>query len=124
MKHIKIFENWLNNTKKPQVGDYVIVDSKSFKECNLEKYYYTMTHTGKLINIDPPSGKGFNPYEIIYEDEIWKPGDNVQKNERKLIYVTLEQIPFWSKNKEDLEPILKENKEKLDIEINSTKYNL
>lgn len=112
MKHIKSYEHNAQELKnKPQIGDYVIIYLKSFEEEPDEKDYYIKTHLGIIVDIDPKSGKGYHPYEIKYEDNIWEIGDNVTP--RDILCVNREEIQHWSKNKEYLEHIIK-----------ATKYNL
>lgn len=105
MRYIKNFESVKDN---PQIGDYVIIYFKSFENDPDEKDYYIKTHLGVIVDIDPKSGKGFLPYEIQYEDNIWHIRDNVRP--RDILCVNREDIQHWSKNKEDLEHIIKANK--------------
>ena len=100
-------KNKLNNSK-PQIGDYVICDS------NLWKFDFFDTHIGKIVV--PPSGySGGNPnllyvkYDNIPVEVYNEYITTVMKN-RSTICFYIDQIKYWSKDKEDLIPFLNAKK--------------
>ena len=98
MKHLKFFEEITQNmigswTLTPEVGDYVICDSTNFDSLkDLVK-----NNIGKLIQIEKVTHDDDN-YYIKYTE-----------NENDIVFWRSE-ILYWSKNKEELEDILKAQK--------------
>lgn len=83
----QIFEEINKDT--PEVWDYVILDVLSNDE-NLA--YLLKNSIGQIIDID----SGDYPYRIRLNDE--------------LEYFQRDEIKYWSKNKEDLEVLLSQQK--------------
>lgn len=124
----KIFEKIYEYQSGPKVGDYIITPDVSMKDIDLlsdnvktvEKYF--RSNIGKVIRItDFPNPK--YPYKTVYivpTDILERIKHiftvNFDKNEATIGY-SAEEILYWSDNYDEL-------KEKLDIIINVSKYNL
>jgi hypothetical protein len=96
IKNFKIFEHvYSRETDKyssPQIDDYVIVD---------HSYYSMNPKIGQIILLAD------NKKYIMYDD-------------KSVTFFNANKIMYWSKNREELENIIKE----LEIFINAKKYNL
>jgi len=94
----KIYESI--NDGEPDIGDYVII------ETNDEEYkHYSNKYIGKIIEIE----RNKNPtpnfpntkrdiFRILFEDF------DTRRSDREIIWRY--EIKYWSKNKEDLEPLI------------------
>ena len=118
MKYLKRFED-INN-EEPEVGDYVIVyDTFTYTTNMIEWREFMNTHVGKLIN-KRDSG-AHNSKRMFYDVEY----ENIPENIKKIIFkykfdpqtnkatekgFTIDEIVYWSKNKEELELKLAANK--------------
>jgi len=88
------FKLYEMNEDKPEVGDYVICDGKY--TLNPEYREFIDTHIGKLIRI--------NISIKCYVIEYFYP------NRGSEYTINLEDIKYWSKNRNELEIILQTNK--------------
>jgi len=93
MKYLKKFEINENN---PEIGDYIICDGEYTDE---EFSNHINNNIGILLVIGPLS------CEIFYPDYIDKNYTN-----GKPYYINYNDILFWSKDKKELEIILKSRK--------------
>jgi len=96
------------NVNDPEVGDYVIAESNDFLTDLNE---FTKNRIGKLYNIFKPLYADDLSYTIIY-DNIPKELDfyKFKIYDEEAISLNIEDIKYWSKNKEDLEKVLMTNK--------------
>ena len=100
--NFKMFETI--NENSPEIGDYVIcneIDSEFEDEINL----FISNNVGEFVRFDIYDAK--YPYYIYYENAP----DNLKvyffNNARNM---RIDEISYWSKNKEELELILKSKK--------------
>lgn len=106
MKYIKTFEKI--NVNKPKAGDYVICGGEY--SSNMNFINHIKNSIGLVTSIDK------NSYEklfIIKYDYDYNQFDlEIEYNENKMdLYTTrINDIKYWSKNKEELELILAANK--------------
>jgi len=106
MKHIKEFEN-LNNTK-PEIGDYVLCKENDFSMSN-----FLDCNIGKILEFVKKDNGIDSMYIIEYSNvprnlryRFFPPNNNYNY----LRFSHIDNIEYWSKNKEDLEPILQAKK--------------
>lgn len=104
MKHLKIYESY--NEGKPKIGDYVICHNTECDEDDQYLYKFLFTTIGQIIG----EGSSFNRYSKTFTIEFPKSEDLLRVwRDNKQVF-GLEEILFWSDNKEDLEMILNSNK--------------
>jgi len=90
------------NTAEPEVGDYVIADSKDAYD-RVKKIFNTTI--GQITNIH--NNHGFiDSYVVIYDDFLYMPVLLHDKIDVYDWWFNPEEIECWSKNKEELEEIL------------------
>ena len=95
MKYINRFDM---NEDKPSNGDYVICGGKSFGILDDKEFVqFVISNIGKITNYS-------NFYTIKYD----LTGTNIYKSGN--YFCALNDILYWSKNKEELELKLKTNK--------------
>jgi hypothetical protein len=91
MKYLKTFEGKLY----PQIGDFVIGDPTNFTWAkNIIK-----SNIGKIVVDSNKSNKGLY-YKVLYVTDVYSETFTLHVNE----------ILYWSKNKEDLEIYIQVNK--------------
>ena len=88
------------NQGKPEVGDYVICDSK-FKE----EYEFIKDKVGQIIKID--NTMEYHKFLITYNNIPNVMADGKIKNDN---YIRIKYILYFSKDREELESILNTNK--------------
>lgn len=103
--NFKIFENI--NKGEPEIGDYVICEEKIGSISQFIKDFVN-SNIGKIMAIlDKPSVYDFWIHYDIPDDEKFKlfysSNEEVPSSWRKM---KRNEIKYWSRNKEDLEPIL------------------
>jgi len=107
MKHLKNTKLHNNDDNDPRVGDYVICECKIDDSCNTKDFI--KDKIGKIIRYYEG---GNYPYNVTYDDipdNMW----NNKFGEQKVIVFKKFEVVNWSNNKEDLELI-----------INTKKFNL
>jgi len=97
--NFKLFETI--NVGKPEIGDFVICNED---DSTSEVTYFTSNNIGKYIKYNYDIEYH---YAIYYEDTPKDLGVYFSNGERNM---TLDEIKYWSKNKEELEYIIKTNK--------------
>ena len=98
MKYMKYFEM---NQGSPEIGDYVICETEFDNES-----IFTNDNIGKIINYDYNSNF---PYAVTY-DNIPFNLSNGNYGGNEVITFNLTSIKYWSKDRNELEIILKSNK--------------
>jgi len=85
------------NEGEPEIGDYVIIetDDDEFK-------HYSNNYIGEVVDIERKPNTKRDIYYILFKNF-----DN-RRSDREMIWRY--EIKYWSKNKEELEPILQANK--------------
>jgi len=112
MKHLKIYElfnNKLEETKYPKIGDYIVADCDYDTNGDLEELIaFLNNNIGQIVDICPrerkPSafsnwGSDDGIFNVEYEDVI--PGSYADK--RKTWWLRKEEIKYFSDSKEELE---------------------
>lgn len=110
MKYIKTYDS-INN--EPQIGDYVVCEDPGMeREGHEEMYDFITTNIGQITNI--ADGKS-NPLYYIHYNNV--PDKLKFENNINSSSYILDQEPYrrknitmWSKNKEDLEIKIQQNK--------------
>jgi len=112
MKYLKKFED--TNVDEPKVGDYVIIsDSMDYGSHIYDAYvYFVNNNIGKLYSIKNEYSDYSDYYRVLFynipkDAEEWF-SENYDGD--KYIIVDREDIVYWSKNKEDLEPYIQAKK--------------
>lgn len=110
MKHLKSFET--NDTELPQIGDYVICGEEfvAESETDIKLKNFTSNNIGIVYNFIAKQNVDY-PYLIKYENipEILLPKklNLFDDNCRKMSVI---EIKYWSKSKEELKLIIQANK--------------
>lgn len=101
-----------DTSTKPQVGDYVICEEKSYTT-DLTVVSFIKSNIGQLIEINSDKEVDY-PYVVKYEnvtDEIYAyfggGSDNIYDKCRGMSET---EIKYWAKNKKELEHILRAKK--------------
>lgn len=111
MKYLKTYEEV--NIDKPQVGDYVIIDYYHESiNANLKKFIENSI--GKIvserISVDQSSGRSKKKTQItkLFEIRFWNipPSLKLYFEDKKRIILT-DMVKYWSKDKKELETMLK-----------------
>lgn len=95
--NFKLFES-INRSKKPNIDDYVICNNTSFTQPEIISYI--KTHIGKIVEIRNRNGRLMLPTRIIIEYDY-----NNTKIQSRLLDIN--DIKYWSKNHDELLPLLK-----------------
>jgi len=101
MIYLKIYEEFYD-VSRPEVGDYVCIELKNAHIIkfvildNKEVINFLHTHIGKIIKVQDDN------CAIQFDNNI--PGDD------NIIFLTLEDIDYFSKNKKDVEVYMQTKK--------------
>jgi len=108
MKYLKTYED-SNKYNPPEVGDYVIIKSSIFED---KPRRYIEDKIGKVEEISTIGSNAIKMYLVSFEenfpDYFWE----ITKEPNKISFYLIEFIS-WSNNKEELE-----------LELSTKKYNL
>ena len=116
MKYIKTYETVIEPEfgDEPEVGDYVICEEFSVLGDFNDLIDYINSHIGKFIKYTEASD-GANQHDYPYLIEYENVPEAFISNFRNGLEgetcraMRLSEIKYWSKNKENLEPLLKAN---------------
>ena len=111
MKHIKTFENHID---RPEVGDYVICEvTDDYTDEQFKIDDFLNNNIGILVKIRT------NEYDVQFEKSMeysdWNDlsrsfQDNLEEGYENIASFYVDEIIFWSKDKEDLLDKLREKK--------------
>lgn len=101
--NFKIFES-INRSSKPNLNDYVIVKANVLQtQTRPEIVSYINTHIGKIIEIKNRNGRLMLPTTILVEYDY-------PKYKIQTTFYDINDIKYWSKNYDELLPLLKATK--------------
>ena len=101
MKYLKTYEEV--NIGQPEVDDYVLVDSD-----DIHYQKYSNKYIGKITDIEINTANNKRDiFYVLFNNSAPYVKSNVTRT-REIFFRY--EIKYWSKNKEELEPILQANK--------------